>query len=98
LPLFYPQLSDFLLLNKSLSLLRISSSIKILSLKTYSKNSNHLIKIFELYSFVICVLLNRLFSLSICSSFSFKNLFIAFYLASLKKSLPPHAYLYMRKG
>jgi len=24
-------------------------------------------------------------------------LFIAFYLASLKKSLPPHAYLYMRK-
>jgi hypothetical protein len=81
-------------------------------IKTYIKNSNHLIKLFELYSFVTCALFSRFFSLSICSSFLFKNLFISifantfsikilfwdFYCVAFQSLSPPHAYLYMSGG
>jgi len=66
-------------------------------IKTYSKNSKHLIKLFELYSFVICALFQQIIFPSNLFKFFAKNLFIALYLTSPAKSLPPHAYLYMRK-
>jgi hypothetical protein len=59
----------------------VDKLFSIASLKTYSKNSKHLIKIFELIS-------------AFYSNFSQKNLFIAFYLASTEKSLSSmHIYI-----